>query len=792
VFHSRLGLVAVWGALMIAGVLPVAVSGCSSHAAEQGLPGSASDAGTRGAVSDSSASDADQPDAGAADASLPDSPGTTNSGDGGPGWAGIVAPSRAIDWNKAGLPAAFPDGETTPNPWTPPVRPACTSAQAGMTVPVAAGTSMSAIGTALSSCSTANPKGSYLLLGPGTFTLSANTNFYSGNVTLRGSGPMQTIVQVTGSAQLSIGAASGAGSAPLTAATQNYTRGATSVVVTTSSPPTVGNVAWLNQCDTGFSGNPCTGTHVDNGGLYVCGLDTVCDSEGSNNPTSYTPAFQQQTVLVTSVTNSGGGTYTIGFTPGLYMPNWDYARTPTLNWQTQSYIAVGEGIEDMTFVFSSGQSEEVDIGSAYGCWIKGVRFIGTPVNRAVNVSRSKNSLVTNNYFFGSASSSAINLAIQQGSDSDDLLLNNITDGMVLNDATGSDEGVVIAYNFSRDVIISYYQPPNFQHQAGSAFVLNEGNEVGGILDDDTWGTHDLNTFFRNDVFCSDPPFDIAGVYGQGILMGPFARFDNAIGNAIGGSKCTTYQSTASNYVSNYIFSFGAGNDPLGLDTSMRWGNYDTVTGAVRWCGDSSDPGWSTTCGSISEVPSSLASPNASLSNPVPSDMTLPASFFMDVSAHPSGGTGLSWWKVCKSWTTFPTTCAAADPPPFPAAGPDVTGGPNMNGHAYDIPAALAYTYLPIDPAYQGSYDITSSSWSNGTETLTVTGLPSGSIHIMGGFQVTGAPACNSPAGGELEMTGSTATTIGYALASNPGSCAGGTVKFPDVRQFDERVYESDP
>jgi hypothetical protein len=52
--------------------------------------------------------------------------------------------------------------------------------------------------------------------------------------------------------------------------------------------------------------------------------------------------------------------------------------------------------------------------------------------------------------------------------------------------------------------------------------------------------------------------------------------------------------------------------------------------------------------------------------------------------------------------------------------------------------------------------------------------------------------CNSPADGEFEMTGSTATTISYALAVNPGSCAGGTVKFPDVRQFDERVYQADP
>jgi hypothetical protein len=123
-------------------------------------------------------------------------------------------------------------------------------------------------------------------------------------------------------------------------------------------------------------------------------------------------------------------------------------------------------------------------------------------------------------------------------------------------------------------------------------------------------------------------------------------------------------------------------------------------------------------------------------------------------------------------------------------GPDVTGGPYVNGTAYNIPAAVAWQNLPVDSSYQKSYSITSSSWSGGTETLTVSGLPN-TTHLMGGFQITGVAACNSPAGAEFLMTGSTSTTIKYAVASNPGSCAGGTFKFPDVRQFDERVYQAD-
>jgi hypothetical protein len=33
--------------------------------------------------------------------------------------------------------------------------------------------------------------------------------------------------------------------------------------------------------------------------------------------------------------------------------------------------------------------------------------------------------------------------------------------------------------------------------------------------------------------------------------------------------------------------------------------------------------------------------------------------------------------------------------------------------------------------------------------------------------------------------------VSYALGANPGSCAGGIMKFPDVRQFDEAVYQLD-
>ena len=150
---------------------------------------------------------------------------------------------------------------------------------------------------------------------------------------------------------------------------------------------------------------------------------------------------------------------------------------------------------------------------------------------------------------------------------------------------------------------------------------------------------------------------------------------------------------------------------------------------------------------------------------------------------------MNWWKVCDTWTTFPTNCAHYTTPRFPAAGPDVTGFAN------DIPATVAWKTLPIDSSLQNSYSITASSWAGATETLTVTGLPA-LFSLLSGFQLSGVSTNNcfpNATPHELLMTGSTATTISYALASDPGvNACTGTMLYPDIRQFDERVYASDP
>jgi hypothetical protein len=705
-------------------------------------------------------------------------------------WSNILSPGRAIDWSTAGLPSAFTDkggtnAETTTNPWTAPVR---TKYGSTINPSGSASTDLSNINTALSNC----PDGSYVLLGSGTFQIQGTVIMYQHSCTLRGSGPQSTTLALTGAGILFMGASGGGGSCGLTLSS-NYAAGSKTIICNglSGAAPAVGNIALLKQCDTGYSGTPCAGTSVDNGSIFVCGWNSTCASTLSSGINQ----SQYQTVRITSVVNNGG-TYTIGIDSGLYMSNWAYAQTPVFNWNSPTYNAVGVGLEDLTIYGASSTVNTItSMQYAYASWIKGVRYVGPGLGGPLSIHRSKNVLIANNYFFSGYPLNA-NYPGPMGMDTmaDSLVLNNITASGFTWEGGGQNVNLVFAYNYGRDQGTSYVENQIFDHHPFSSFDLFEGNETGVYDEDYTFGTHALNTYFRNLATCWDGPYSTYsnGALARGMVIDPYHRFENFIGNAIGdGGYCTGYQGTGS----GSVWRIRALDSTLVSSTLMRWGNVSVIKQLTD------TPANSGVRFAASEVPSNLPSPNIPLSNPVPSNSNLPSSFFMGTTAHPNGGTGLSWWKVCTNWVSFPDNCAASATTPFPFAGPDVSGGSYVNGYAYNNPAAIAWQNLPIDTTYQNSYNITGSSWSNGIETLT---FNSGTLpnvqHLMGGFQLTGASsACLPTSGvsytgridGEVLITGSKATTISYALASNPGSCSGGTFKFPDVRMFDETVYEAD-
>jgi len=757
--------------------------------------------------------------------------------------SGTMIAARVSDWClNAGLPSTLPDGETTANAWTPPTaRSQCTTSACNT---VSGGTvTFASLNAAIASA----PAQSYVLIPAGSFNLAGAggggsacqtsnncVEMYNHNyVSLRGSGAQSTILNISGDgSNFQFGVCClGSGSGTLSAT--SYSPGTTSVTITGVSSATnllVGNMAWFIQCDTGWSGNPCnTGSYSDpwpSGPtpLWVCGRDyTVCTQD--NNPNG-SHNFQQQNVLITGVTNNGGGSYTVSFTPGLYMPSWSSNNTATLNWQQESDESFGMGIENMTirFVYNSSNTtgNKLDMSNTYASWVTGVRFVGYPVVADIEPALAAHVLITNNYIYANDYnnfSSNIGEPIVLGAGagegtSDTLVLNNIINGGLCHWGEGNRAGDVIAFEYCRDAQTPDFQIVSLDHGVNDDFTLHEANQMGKLQSDDTHGTHNLFTWFRNDLSGADPPY--LSTNPATLQVDNYQRMGNVLGNALGSAPySTSYQSTGGTSAAAPIYTI-PGGDTLTNASLYRFGNWDYITNAVRWCGNSSNTGWSTTCSSTSEVPTSLTGNAAPFDQPVPSSQTLPCSFFLSTSSSPcsvkySGGSGLSFNKVCTSWSSFPT-CSGTQTAVYPAIGPEVTGGPYQGGHAYDIPSAIAWKNLPTDTSYQGSFTITGATWSascseNGItyacETLTVSlsSIDNGSAeHIMGGFQLSGVnSACLPTSGvsytgrsdGELLMTYSSTTVIQYAMPSNPGVSCTGSLLYPDIREFSSTIYQAD-
>ena len=711
-----------------------------------------------------------------------------------PNWSGIIASSRAINWANAGVPGGIPDAS-----WT----------QCGSTI-AAYGTSGSpASPSTITNAITACGADHYVLLGAGIFYLNAPIDFAgASNVVLRGSGADQTkIVLISNSAACHQGFggavcieaeinASQYGNITAADWTAGYTVGTTSITLSVTTGLAVGMLIALDQCDDGFTGSGAgsnfkggcgTGSNVDTGNIWNCVSPTtnggVCSSysAGGGNRTNRS---QQQWVKVTNISGS-----TVTISPGLYMSNWRTGQSPGAWWPTTSggtpLYVTNDGVENITFDMtnytpSPSQSSAVVLNWAYGCWVTGNRIINTERNHVFIVDAA-HITVQNNYIFGTQNATDESYGIEDYAGSDNLIVNNIGQHIVTPYITGgADEGDVWAYNYDIDDYYStdanWFMPGDYQHAAGSAMDLWEGNEGSGFIADSIHGTHNLTTGFRNywignQASCYGAPCgqEIFAIQPQYVT-----RYYNFIGNVLGNGTQTAYNDNPTSGSSpggaglfgiyaagwagqnaTYTSAVGPANDMLSLTSRMLWGNYDTVNASVQW--------------NASEVPSNFNDTSGSPSryvNPVPNSQSLPSSFYSNSQP--------AFWADGIGQSSIP----------WPPIGPDVSGGdiPNAGGHANHIPAELCYVNSPVDQNYQNSYSVISASWSSGTETLTFAGgtfssslLPQGEIRISG--------ANPGALNGTYQITGSTTATVKFAIASNPGSFVSGAMLYPNVRLF---------
>jgi hypothetical protein len=211
------------------------------------------------------------------------------------------------------------------------------------------------------------------------------------------------------------------------------------------------------------------------------------------------------------------------------------------------------------------------------------------------------------------------------------------------------------------------QGDSYSHEAGNHMILREGNQGQQITGDLVHGTSNLFTYFRNYYIGNESAASPTKTdWITPVRIYAYNRYYAFIGNVLGEDGThTTY--SALDTADHTIFTLGMSGNTIGTDsvvntTSMRWGNYDTVTDAVRWCGNSGNTGWSTTCSSTSEVPTGLSK----YPNSVPSTETLPSSFYL---------------------TSKPSFFGSN---PWPAIGPDITGGSGPGNHVKRIPARVCF------------------------------------------------------------------------------------------------------
>jgi hypothetical protein len=605
-------------------------------------------------------------------------------------WSGIIAPARAVDWSHAGVVGGIPSSS-----WKP----------CGATIP--AGSSAETINRAIADCKPSRPYqtgGRYVLLAKGMFGLSTGLILKSG-VALRGMGADQTFLifshnngcQGPGadicfeSTDANWKREPSNGPVDITG---NLGSGSTTITLTRVPNLRVGNPIILDQAD-----DTC-----DSGGVLVTDLTTSCTAiaPGVNGPYSLqanrggdnrAERNQMQFVLVTScgrVRSPGelcsGTNVSVGISPGLYMPNWSSAKTPQAWWATNPISWTG--VEDLSIDNSAVVTPGITFFNAFNGWVKGVRDIAS--QRAhVHVESSALVSIVDSYFFLTQNSQSQSYGFECYGGSDLLVENNIFQGvsspLIINSACS---GTVLGYNFDINNFYTgsagYINAMSNLH-APSGMILFEGNIGPQIYGDVFHGTSNFVTIFRNYLIGNQPACWLSGSAYNTAAFGncnndqtplqilSFQRFHNVVGNVLGQPGIQkTYVGTGSRSV--YILGEGNGlnRDPNVSRTLLRWANYDVISQATRFCGKSSDSGWSTICGGNTEVPINLAGVQAPYSNPVPSygdtgagQAPLVASFYH--SSKPS------WWPSSKPW---------------PSIGPDVTGGnvSGVGGHVYTIPA----------------------------------------------------------------------------------------------------------
>jgi hypothetical protein len=593
-------------------------------------------------------------------------------------WSGVLTPSRATDWqDNAGIPGHSNHGTLPSSGWS----------QCGSTIaPYGSSGSYASPATIINAVAACSGQNQYVQLGSGDFYLNSSIHL-SGmqGVELRGMGPQNTKLHFNGTTNCAGGRGScfvdfsssdtsyaSAGSAYVNW-TGGYSQGSTSITLSSGSNLSVGTMLVLDQCDTGYSGFPCSGSAVDNGNFFNCeakyvpGSGPGCSENGPENAARpYRGQEEMVQVVSCSPSCGSGGSTTVTISHPLIHPNWSSGQTPQA-WYIQPSQNVGfQGFSlDGTGYSYSSLAFGLAFNNVANYWTKNVLISNTP-NTSLFMWQSMNGDIEGNYFYAIGQANPANdaaginyLAFNT------LIANNIIQkGKIGLIPSGPGAGNVIAYNY----LVNANTGDGYMfgdvwtgHSNGSDYNLYEGNVANQLLYDQTHGSQLSITAYRNfftgfescaNGNCGSNQFKTNNA--NAIQDSSNNRYENILANVLGtpGVSTLAYQYANASYVFfnglglGYPYNMGSGNqgisNPIPFDnavltTSMRWGNWDAFNGATQW--------------NASEVPSGISVYPNSVPTSCTGSASCPPSFYFPSQP--------SWWSSSI---------------PFPAIGPDVSGG----------------------------------------------------------------------------------------------------------------------
>ncbi len=558
-------------------------------------------------------------------------------------WTPILKPSQAIDWSNAGVGGI-------------PARPAKCAA-------LTPSATLAEINAALQSCAA----GETVFLAAGTYTIAGTISIPS-NVTLRGAGASATILNATGTGGGDV-IRMGGGSVPYAPVriVNGSSSGSTRIEVSNASGirpgmylavAEINNPAYVSAAGSGGNCNWCDGGWTERGSLA-----------------------RGQIVAVTAISGK-----IVTISPGLYGA---YTNTPfavPFN-MSVSYA----GVEDLqVFANNTGYAANFALSECAYCWVKGVESNYTDGDH-VEVYWGFRDEIRDSYFSNAflhspgIHDSDIQIAFKTSAS---LIENNIIERTHISIMLEwGAAGNVVAYNYTMGEFDSGALNLDIGgidfHGAHPQFNLLEGNVVTQIAEDSVWGTSSHTTAFRNWVVGTNRICRPATGRGMVNCSGVNGHYGFQAARAIE----TAYPGSANNFVGNVVGStqmqtLMGYNYPLAQRASIEYPasrSYDAV--AYGWSfgyGKTSDDGSGTGCGG--GIPSCHFPGNSSSDffhgnyniigkaifwTPGVTEQ-LPASFYL--AGKPT------WWRNL----------------PFPATGPDVSGGTGPGGHSYGNPAEACY------------------------------------------------------------------------------------------------------